>query len=257
MRSARQFRRLLYLLVAFVSSFAQSPQPRPASLPSGSATVDQIKGEVTIRSPQGLSVTPQRGLLLEADTRIETQKGSMTLTLQDGSQVLIEPHSTVVLTSPEQNSGRYIQQFLGRIYAKVQKKLGVTPSFRMGTPTAIISVRGTEFGVSVNKQNQTTVDVYDGLVEVQSMGNFGSPVLVQPNFSTTVDQDEPPEQPKPLEHGPGGSAAGDRKDDDHRAWPGIGLGSGVNRNSEDSRESGGTTGAGKPGQPSQQEPPDD
>jgi ferric-dicitrate binding protein FerR (iron transport regulator) len=88
---------------------------------------------------------------------------------------------------------------MGKINAKVQKRLGNAPSFRMGTPTAVITVRGTRFAVDVDKKERTHVEVYEGLVEVAGFLH-GAPVMVRPGYSTGVEQNRDPEQPHGMDN---------------------------------------------------------
>jgi ferric-dicitrate binding protein FerR (iron transport regulator) len=184
-------------LAVWAVALAQSPQSEPTPVPVGSATVAEVKGAVTLKAPDSAALTPQRGLVLAADSTIETDKGSILLALQDGSQVLVKPHSRVVLRAPNQGKGYYLELFLGKIVNKIQKRLGDTPSFRMGTPSAVITVRGTRFEVRVNKKLKTFVVVYEGLVEVSGFAT-GPPVLLRPGFSTGVDRDRVPESPHQI-----------------------------------------------------------
>jgi len=70
--------------------------------------------------------------------------------------------------------------------------------FELGTPSAVIAVRGTQFDVEVNARNVTEVDVVDGLVEVSGRNANGGSVLLEPGFSTRVGMDSGPEQPEPT-----------------------------------------------------------
>lgn len=185
------------VLAVYAVACGQSVQPQPVPLPVGSATVTEVKGTVALKAPDSSALTPQRGLVLAADSTIETDKGSVLLALQDGSQVLVKPHSRVVLRAPEQGKGYYLELFLGKVVNKIQKRLGNTPSFRMGTPTAVITVRGTRFEVEVNKKLRTSVAVYEGLVEVGGFTN-APPILLRPGFFTGVDRDRAPESPREM-----------------------------------------------------------
>jgi hypothetical protein len=189
---------VLIIAIVVAASAVENPQPQPSNLPVGSATIAEFKGEISIRSPQGEAVTPQRGLVLAPESRIEIAKGSMLLNLPDGSQVLIKSRTQVVLKAPDQANGSFLELLLGRVINKVQKRLGNAPSFRMGTPTAVITVRGTRFSVEVNKKQRTTVEVFEGLVEVQGLGAFGVPVLIRPGFSTWVERNRNPERPHEM-----------------------------------------------------------
>lgn len=205
---------LALLAVIILSSFAQQGEPSPSQLPVGSASVADFKGEVSIQSSQGVSASLQKGLIVEAESTIETGKGRILLNLQDGSQVLIKDHSRVVLRNPEQEKHFYLELLIGKIVAKVQKRLGNTPSFRMGTPTAVITVRGTRFSVEVNKKQRTFVEVYEGLVEVQGFAALGHAVMIRPGFFTNVQRDHEPEQPHEFLGGSEGGMQGTREASD-------------------------------------------
>ncbi len=215
MKSFSCFRTVFVMLLFLSMAAGQNPQPREASLSVGSATVSEVKGEALFHDPQGMGLVSQRGLFLTAESTIETGKGSVVLSLQDGSQVLVKPHSRVVLKSPTQGKGYFLELILGKIMAQVQKRFGNAPSFRMGTPTAVITVRGTRFAVEVTKKNKTVVDVFEGLVAVTGVSDYDHPVLVQPGFWTEVAINHAPREPREdqgyyrLEREPGAEGGGD------------------------------------------------
>jgi hypothetical protein len=222
-------------MIVLMLAVAGGQNSEPTALPAGSATVAELKGAVEVHSPQGDAVAAQRGTVLAAESKIDTAKGSVLLDLQDGSQVLVKPNSHVVLKAPSQDKGYWLELLLGKINAKVQKRLGNAPSFRMGTPTAVITVRGTRFSVDVDKKEHTRVEVYEGLVEVAGFLPGSTPVLVRPGFSTGVEQNRPPEQPRGIDNrenrenhemenrwNPGGAPGGHGEDDrDQRERPGT------------------------------------
>ncbi len=186
------------LILALLCAALQESSPSQTSLPIGSATVTDLKGDITLRSPKGDPLSPQRGLVLDPGSTIETTKGSLLLSLQDGSQVLIKSHGQVVLKSPQTGKGDYLELLIGKIIATVEKRLGNSPPFKMGTPSAVITVRGTRFSVEVTKKNRTYVEVFEGVVEVQGLVPDGRSVLIRPGFSTGVQQDRNPEQPREI-----------------------------------------------------------
>lgn len=192
----------LSMLIGLVISAAQTSPPQTV-LPVGSALVTELKGEVTLTAPDGTPVNAQRGTTLVADSKIDTLKGSVLLELQDGSQVLIKPHSNVILRSPAQGKGFFLELFLGHIMVKAQKRMGETPSFRMGTPSAVITVRGTRFEVNVNKKHKTYVDVFEGIVEVEGIMPGSRHVLIRPGFFSGIDQNRAPEDPRQSAPGEG------------------------------------------------------
>jgi FecR protein len=213
------------LLTILVLAGANGQNPTPTALPVGSATIADLKGDVQIHSPQGESVNAQRGATLVAESKIDTAKGSVLLSLEDGSQVLVKSNSHVVLKAPNQEKGYWLELLMGKINAKVQKRLGNAPSFRMGTPTAVITVRGTRFSVEVDKKERTQVEVYEGLVEVAGFFH-GAPVMLRPGFSTGVEHNRAPEPPHGLENreneerwNPAGPPGGRGEDEKDRSRP--------------------------------------
>jgi hypothetical protein len=195
---------LFFMLIMLTGvATAQSTQSEAVALVSGSAVIADLKGEVMLQSSQGASLSAQRGQVLPAESTIETGKGSLLLSLQDGSQVLIKPHSRAVLKAPERSQGNFLQLFLGNIMAKVQARFGSNPSFRMGTPTAVITVRGTQFSVEVTNKNNTIVQVYDGLVEVVGLAAPNHPIMIRPGFYTQVENDRAPQSPREMQDNQG------------------------------------------------------
>lgn len=243
MIAIRQARVGLMLILALAGATGQTPGP--TALPAGSATIADLKGDVEVHSQQGNAISPQRGALLEAETKIDTTKGSVLLNLQDGSQVLIKPNSHVVLKAPNQGKGYWIELLMGKIGAKVQKRLGNTPSFRMGTPTAVITVRGTRFSVDVDKKQRTSVEVFEGLVEVAGFFH-GAPVMVRPGFSTGVEQNRDPEPPHGFEN----------RENENRWNPGVPPGARGEDDRDRERPSGKTSSPQSPNPPEHDHDPE-
>ena len=176
----------------------QKPEPQPLTMPPGSALVAEVKGNVSVIPPQGAAAAAQRGMALPAGTNIETAKGSVILLLADGSQVLVKSKTRLVLKSPESSEGHFLQMFLGEILATIKKRLGETPPFRLGTPSAVITVRGTRFSVQVDKKGRTTVQVFEGVVEVEGLAEKPRTVLVEPGYQTEVDPGKQPQTPQEI-----------------------------------------------------------
>jgi len=201
-------------LIMLLAAAAQNPET--AMLPVGSATLADFGSGLVLHAPDGAVLDPVRGMTLAPETVIDTEKNSALLNLQDGSQVLVKSHSHVVLQAPNQGPGYSLQLAIGKIIARVKKRLGNSPSFRMGTPTAVITVRGTRFQVDVDKQRRTRVEVFEGIVEVRGMGAGLGAVLLNPGYLTHVQRDHDPERPQSMEHepgravGPGGALGDDR-----------------------------------------------
>jgi FecR protein len=187
----------LILLCGFVA--AQEPQRAPLNAPFAGATVSDFKGKVSIQLPSHTFASPSRGLVLPAETVVSTEGGGrMLLRLSDGSDLLVRPETRLLLKQPEAGTWRYVQMLVGRVRAEIQKRLGGAPGFQIGTPSAVISVRGTKFDVEVNRSGITEVDVHEGLVQLDSSRGMGESVLIREGFSSRVGFESGPESPRPT-----------------------------------------------------------
>lgn len=191
------FRISLLLLVCTIAA-AQEPQAAPAQAPYAGATISEFKGKVSIQLPGKSFHAPNRGEVLPAETQINTGDGRLLLRLSDGSDLLVRPNTRLVLKQPETNGWRYLQLLVGRVRAEIQKRLGSSPGFQIGTPSAVISVRGTRFEVEVNRQGLTEVDVHEGVVQLDSVKGLGESVLIRAGFSSRVGFESGPESPRPT-----------------------------------------------------------
>ncbi|HKW24788.1 MAG TPA: hypothetical protein VJN48_03340, partial [Terriglobales bacterium] len=69
----------LTLIFPLAAQQKPEPQPQPLTMPTGSALVAEVKGKVSVTPPQGTAAPAQRGMLLPAETTVETAKGSVIL----------------------------------------------------------------------------------------------------------------------------------------------------------------------------------
>src|SRR5258707_7375223 len=196
--------RFTYLCLAFfwVSARMTAAQEQPSSAPAtaaiAGATIAEWKGNIRLNLPGQLPSNPMRGEQLPPGTVLDTGSGRLLLRLSDGSEVMVRAHTRLQVQQPSLTDPSYFQLLLGRIRALVNKRTGGAVPFELGTPSAVIAVRGTQFEVEVNSRNITEVDVVDGLVEVYRRDAAGGSVLLEPGFSTRVGLDSDPEQPEPT-----------------------------------------------------------
>jgi hypothetical protein len=191
---------LLFFWIAAGMVAAQDRQPSstPASAAIAGATIAEWKGDIRLSLPGQLASNPLRGEQLPPGTTLDTGSGRLLLLLSDGSEVIIRAHTRLQVQQPSMADPSYFQLLLGRIRALINKRTGGAVPFELGTPSAVIAVRGTQFDVEVNPRNVTEVDVVDGLVEVHARNAPGGSVLLEPGFSTRVGIDSGPEQPEPT-----------------------------------------------------------
>ncbi len=189
----------IWLVLVVSTVRAQVPGSGVPSAPFAGAIISEWKGEVRIQLPSASVSNPKRGQVLSAGTVIETVNGRLVMVLRsDESEILVQPHTRLIIVEPAPGNWNALEIILGQVRAYIRKRTGGAASFQMGTPSAVIAVRGTRFDVEVNRYQVSEVDVFDGLVEVGSRINSGTSVLVSPGFSTRVGVGTAPETPVPT-----------------------------------------------------------
>jgi len=191
---------LIFFWISAGMSAAQEQQTSsaPTTAAIAGATIAEWKGDIRLSLPGQLPSNPLRGEQLPPGTILDTGSGRLLLRLSDGSEVIVRAHTRLQVQQPSLTDPSYLQLLLGRIRALINKRTGGAVPFELGTPSAVIAVRGTQFDVEVNARNVTEVDVVDGLVEVYGRNANGGSVLLEPGFSTRVGMDSGPEQPEPT-----------------------------------------------------------
>jgi len=189
---------IFWLAVAVALAQEQQPSNKPAAAAIAGATIAEWTGNIRLSLPGQLPTNPLRGEQLPPGTILDTGNGKLLLRLSDGSEVMVRAHTRLQVQQPSLTDPSYFQLLLGRIRALIYKRTGGTVPFELGTPSAVIAVRGTQFDVEVNPRNVTEVDVVDGLVEVYGRSATAGSVLLEPGFSTRVGMDAGPEQPEPT-----------------------------------------------------------
>jgi ferric-dicitrate binding protein FerR (iron transport regulator) len=112
--------------------------------------------------------------------------------VSDGSFFEVYPNSNVVFRKNPGNLRDLLDLIVGRVKIHIQKWGGQPNPNRILTPTAVISVRGTTFDVSVDDDDQTTlVSVEEGAVEVSHALKPGPPKMVNAGESLEVRKYEP------------------------------------------------------------------
>jgi hypothetical protein len=127
--------------------------------------------------------------------------GTVTLTLPDGSYLVITPNSTVTIQDSWSSEVRNIAKVLfGNVWFYIQKLSGDKPNpVGVSSPSALIAVRGTKFLVSVD-DNSTQVRCEEGHVGVVSASlRDDREVVLDPGWKTLVRKGENPVRPIRLD----------------------------------------------------------
>jgi hypothetical protein len=110
-----------------------------------------------------------QGDTIQVQQRIVTGlDGHALFQVSDGSTFEVFPNSVVTFRKNPPNWKDLIDVWVGKVRLHIEH-LGTTPNpNRIRTPTAVISVRGTTFDVSVDDDDETTlIEVEDGSVQVE------------------------------------------------------------------------------------------
>lgn len=161
MRFPKQLSLFVSLLVFSVPLWAQEIVGRVAEL-NGKVLVLHA-GEA---KPAPLAV--QAPVFLQ-DTIETRKKGSVKLSLKDGSDFILRENTKIVVTEflfdPEKNRRQTVLNVaLGRVRAVVTRTFDAAVSkTELKTPNAVVGVRGTDFAIEVTKK-KTIVYCFEGLI---------------------------------------------------------------------------------------------
>jgi hypothetical protein len=158
----------LSLLMAATAALCLAQFPPPSDSGQFSAKALTMSGQVSVQRDTvliGLSV----GDLVQVQQMIVTgPDGHAMFQVSDGSTFEVFPNSHLVFRKNAWNPRDFIDLLVGRIRVHIEHLGNIPNPNHVLTPTAVISVRGTTFDVTVGEDDETTtVEVEDGLVSVR------------------------------------------------------------------------------------------
>lgn len=157
--------RLLLAMAVVGVCYAQAPSSLLSA--DAAATVVTLGGRVSVMRdsvPWALAAGDQ---VRPGQLIITGEDGYALFRVSDGSTFEVFPNSRVSFRANPGNWKDLLDLLLGRIKVHIQKLGGQPNPSRVHTPTAIISVRGTVFDITVEDSDTTLVLVEEGQVEVQ------------------------------------------------------------------------------------------
>lgn len=122
--------------------------------------VQVLKDEVPWALSVGDTVNPKQEIMTGTD-------GYARIQVPDGSVFEVFPNSRATFRSNQGNLRELLDLWVGRIKVHIEKLNGKPNPNRIQTPSAVISVRGTTFDVTVDEDEMTLVLVEEGQVAVQ------------------------------------------------------------------------------------------
>ncbi len=165
----RHFGGVAGLLLLLATGTVVSPgQILPSDAGNYAAKVMSLEGDVSMLK-DGIPWALNIGDLVQVkQVIISGPDGHAIFKVSDGSTFEVFPSSTVVFRKNPPNWKDFLDVLVGRVRIHIQRWGGLPNPNRVLTPTAVISVRGTTFDVSVSDADETTlVEVEEGEVEVR------------------------------------------------------------------------------------------
>ncbi|MDO8756400.1 MAG: FecR family protein, partial [Elusimicrobiota bacterium] len=153
---------------------------------AGAVSITAAEGKVLfLKSGAYTWAQISKGQILAPGDQLKTAGGARaTVSFDDGSRVDLNPGSAFTLKEvTPQASGMELK--LGSLKAWISKSLN--RRFQVRTPTAVCSVRGTEFSVGVGAGGDTNVQMFSGMLAVADTA--GNEVLIKDRDSIEVTRD--------------------------------------------------------------------
>ena len=156
--------RVATFLIAALAAYGQIfPSP-----PELAAKVVKLTGQVSVlhdSEPWALNVGDSVKITQIIVTGAD---GYAQFQVSDGSTFEVFPNSNIAFRKNPTNWRDLLDVFVGRVKIHIEKLGGQPNPNRIHTPTAIISVRGTTFDVTVDPDNDSTlIAVEEGQVDVR------------------------------------------------------------------------------------------
>ncbi len=139
--------------------------------------IKAVAGRVEIRKAgqTGWALAGCNTVIANNDMLRTGPDGRAEVSHDDGSEVLLAPSSQILFnyagsTGNRRLATRYATAFFGAIYFVVREALPKPALYRIYTPTAVLTIRGTRFGVTVDPvDGATLLEVTSGTVMAKNL----------------------------------------------------------------------------------------
>jgi len=180
----------LSLLFAAASAVCLGQMP-PIDSGNYAAKVIELTGQVSVlrdTTPWALNVGDQ---IQVKQLIITGPDGQARFQVSDGSTFDVYPNSRVVFRKNAPNWRDLLDVLVGRVKVHIEHLYGPNPN-RVLTPSAVISVRGTTFDITVGDDDEATlVEVEEGIVDVRHAMLGGNTKTLTTGESLRVYRNEP------------------------------------------------------------------
>jgi ferric-dicitrate binding protein FerR (iron transport regulator) len=168
-------------------------QPLVPEDPRNFAKAEKLSGTVSVLKDNVPWTLSEGGTVKRGDLVMTGPDGRVVFRVSDGSTIEVYPNSQFVFRNNPGNWQDLLDMIIGRVHVEIQHLLGQPNPNRIFTPTAVISVRGTSFDISVDEGGDVTqVDVTEGVVEVQhALLPRDNPAVLKAGETIRVYKNEP------------------------------------------------------------------
>lgn len=163
---------------------------------------DQIDYEiVAVNGKLFLEVEPEERRLSAGDRavsgdRLRTGSSSSTTVGVPTHTAVFRVDSKTTFTLAHGRPGVLLHVEKGRIRAMFGSYTGTDPRL-VTTPSAVLAVRGTNYGVKVKKNGDTQVVVFEGIVEITDPSGENPPIRVEAGQKSRIKTGRPAKAPSP------------------------------------------------------------
>ena len=180
---------LLLLMVGVVLSVGTTSLE--AQLAPETALVQTLSGRVSVERAGELWVLMPGQTVKGGQVVVTGPDGYAKMELSDQSTIEVFPNSRLVFRANRFNWSDLVDLYLGKIRLHIQRLVNDEETYRVTSPTAVISVRGTILEVEVDAAEDTFVYVETGSVLVRHRLMPGGDVLVESGQSLRINQNVP------------------------------------------------------------------
>jgi hypothetical protein len=167
----------------------------PSQTQSVDYRFDDVRRSVVLTTPSR-ELKVDRGQLAHGGDKVQTGLLGYALIASDHYRAKFEIFGSTNVLLSQGTPGVIISLERGRLRAMFDKITGTEPRM-VQTPGALLAVRGTKYDIEVDGSGQTTVDVWEGIVEVKSPITL-EPVFVRAGQESTFSRHQPPQTPQPI-----------------------------------------------------------
>ena len=170
----------LFLVFSFLILFA--------SFAAAEVSVQSLDGTVRTKKKEAAvwNRVAERYILTDGEEVQTGDRATVVLDFKDGSRVELGPKTSFTVESSGDSGDGFANMKVGWGRMKAWVRKSMSRRFRVRTPTAVCSVRGTEFQVQVERgSGATQIDLMTGLLGVGD--NKGNETLLKDGQSLSVD----------------------------------------------------------------------